>query len=327
MRRKTRTGICGLALGMAVISAACGSDAAADRPPLRVAVAQWPGFDLLHLAEVEGLYADRGVDVEIVDVTSLSDAHRAFSRGEVDGLAMTLAGAISLEAAGRDYRTVMLLDYSDGADVIVGAHGIGSVADLEGRVVGAEWAPLGTHMALRAFARNGLDRGETTIRYASPDELPRLLRSGLVDAIQTYPPYSSGLEDDGYQVIFSSAEIPREIVDVVAFGRDVVRDRREEIEAFVAAWPDVLERLASSESVALDLMARREGLTAEEMKAALSGVRLLTIAEQREMLTLGGAIAECRRVGRLLADAGLASSGARTSTCGLDPSIVEAIDP
>lgn len=325
MRRNTRTAIGRLALALAAVSAACGGDAAAGRQSLRVAVAQWPGYDVLYLAEAEDLYAQRGVDVEIVDMYSISDAQRAFSRGEVDGLAMTLAGAPVLDRSGRRYATVMLLDYSDGGDAIIAARDVEGVADLEGRTVGVELAPLGIHLWTRALETHGLDVDSVEMRYAAPGELPSLLRSGLVDAIQTSAPRTSNLAAAGYPVIFSSSEMPGEIVDVVAFGSDVLRERREEVEGFVAAWTDALDLLESDEASALSIMGRRGGVTAPEMRRALGGVRLLRLSEQLEAVRDGGAVSVCRKVGRLLADAGMSSSASRTSTCGLDPSVLEVV--
>ncbi len=326
VRRTSRQFAYLLALAVALaVTTACGGGGTSAASALRVAVSQWPGYDLIHLADVEGLYAERGVDVDVVDMASLADAHRAFARGEVDGLAMTLAGALALDTAGRDYRTVLLIDYSDGADVIIGARNRTRIEDLEGRTVGVEWAPLGTQMLAGALGRHGLETQDVVVKYASPAELPDLLRDGLVDAIQTYPPFSSGLADEGFPTIFSSAEIPGEITDVVAFGVDVVADRRADIESFVRTWSDVLDYVEREETAAMSAMADREGIGPGEFADFWTGVRPLTLAEQLTAMRDGSAQRVCSSIDATAVEGGLTDAAARASDCGIDTSIIEAV--
>ena len=314
-----------LALVLMLTFAACGSTGSDESSPLRIAASEWPGYDMIHLAAVEGLYAARGVDVDVVDMASIADAHRAFERGDVDGVAMTLAESLAVDPANRDYRTVLLLDYSDGADVIRAARGRTRFEDLKGRTVGVEWAPLGTQVLARALQKHGLGTDDVVVKYASPGELPDLLRDGLVDAIQTYPPYSSKLAEEGFPIVFSSVEIPGEITDVVAFGTDVIEERRADIERFVATWTDVLDYVDHDEAGAMNVMADREGVGPDEFAESWEGVRLLTLAEQLEAMRDGSTERVCRSIGAVFVEAGLADAAAGASDCKLDASILEAV--
>lgn len=303
--------------------AACRGGGAERATPLRVAVPQWPGYEALHLAEAEGLYAERGVDVEIVDMASLVDAHRAFERGQADGAALTLAEMVALEPEERDYRMVLLLDTSNGADVIIGAPGYTGIEDLAGGTIGAEWAPLGTQMVGRALQEHGLEVDDTSLKRASPEELPALLRDGSVDAIQTYPPYSVGLVEEGYPVLFTSAEIPGEIVDVVAFGAGVIEERRTDVERFVAAWSDALDYVDREPVAAMEVMAEREGVSPAAFATSWRGATFLTLADQLAAMHDGSTERACRRFGVLATEVGLVDGSA--PACRVDASILEAV--
>jgi ABC-type nitrate/sulfonate/bicarbonate transport system substrate-binding protein len=79
-----RKAFCPLAALLSCL-AGCGS----NEKPLRLGLNAWPGYEFLHLAEVRGFYKQRGVDVQLVEFGSLSDARLALERDQVDGLQAT----------------------------------------------------------------------------------------------------------------------------------------------------------------------------------------------------------------------------------------------
>jgi NitT/TauT family transport system substrate-binding protein len=73
-----------------------------------------------------------------------------------------------------------------------------------------------------------------------PDKVPASIPS-LIEAGCTWEPYTSESRAKGGKVIFSSAETPGLIVDVLAFRKDVIQNRPEDVNAFIAAWFEVLQ--------------------------------------------------------------------------------------
>src|SRR6184192_4236051 len=74
-----------------VVLAACSR----GRPaPLRIGMSPWPGNEFLFLAEARGFFAAEGVEVRLIESTSLGDLLRAFDRGEIDGMTGTLADVL-----------------------------------------------------------------------------------------------------------------------------------------------------------------------------------------------------------------------------------------
>ena len=115
-----------------VVLAACSR----GRPaPLRIGMSPWPGNEFLFLAAAKGFFAAEGVQVQLVESGSLGDVLRAFERGEVDGIAGTLADVLEVrERTRRKPRVFMALGTSAGPDVILARRtldlgGIEPVAD------------------------------------------------------------------------------------------------------------------------------------------------------------------------------------------------------
>lgn len=125
-------------------------------PPLRIAINAWPGYEFVYLAEQQGYFDRLGVDVEIVEFESLSDARRAFERGQVDGFGCTVVEAL-ISAAGGTRRVAIpyVADYSHGADLIVARGGPTTVVDLVGRKVAVEAGTLNTYILARALEKAG----------------------------------------------------------------------------------------------------------------------------------------------------------------------------
>src|SRR2546428_10484725 len=90
-RARRRRGFAVRGLLCAAVLAGC----MAHRPaPLRIGMTPWPGNPFLYLAAAKGFFAAEGVQVQLVESGSLGDVLRAFERGEIDGIAGTLADVL-----------------------------------------------------------------------------------------------------------------------------------------------------------------------------------------------------------------------------------------
>src|SRR5881628_3148888 len=129
-RSRRRYAVQGLVCAVwAVALAACAS----SRPgPLRIGMNPWPGNGFLFLAEAKGFLAAEGVEVRLVESTALGDVVRAFDRGEIDGMAGTLADVLeSRDRTRRAPRAFMALGASSDTDVILARAGVVTVGAVE----------------------------------------------------------------------------------------------------------------------------------------------------------------------------------------------------
>ena len=57
---------------------------------LRVGINPWPGYEFLYLAQEKGFYRDAGLDVRLVEFSSLADTRRAYERGQINAIGTTV---------------------------------------------------------------------------------------------------------------------------------------------------------------------------------------------------------------------------------------------
>jgi len=117
----------------------------------------WPGYEFLYLAQEEGYFRDEGLDVRVVEFCFLSDARRAYERGQIDILGTTVIEVLQIrDNRLREPQIVQVVDCSDGADVIIARPGFASGASLKGARVGVELASLGIYVLIRRLEKSGL---------------------------------------------------------------------------------------------------------------------------------------------------------------------------
>lgn len=295
------------ALAFVATLAACAAEPSA---PLRIAISPWPGYELLYLAQERGFFADAGVDVRIVEMASIDDARRAFDRGQVDGMAVTLVELLESRADGapRAPQAVLVTSWSDGADVLVARPPVATLADLRGRRIGVQPGSLGTLVLARALESVGLGVDDVLPVFVDETRMANALATGAVQAVVTYPPFSTAVHDvPGAVALFDSRAMPRELVDVVALDAPVVAADPGRVHRIADAFARAVRFTREQPDVAYALMARREGVAPDTFRAQLGGIHLVELDEQPMLLAEGGPIDRTlrtlddllRRLGRL----------------------------
>lgn len=272
-----------LSLLCAVLLAACSES---KKDPVSIAINPWPGYELLYLAEQKGFFEQEGVDVRLLQLGSLSDAQRAYLNGHADGMASTVIEAVQAQVLGaRPLSIVMVPDYSSGGDVIIAADSVSSVEQLRGKPVGCEVSSLGIFILQRALAKAGMTLADVEVVNVEQSEGHKALSSGEIAAFVSYPPVSiSILSQPGYQQIFSSAEIPHEIIDVVSLSNEVIAERPELVAGLYRAWDRALAYYRSNSDEAAEIMARRENISAADFQAVISDELVILDGEQQRRL-------------------------------------------
>lgn len=258
----------------------------APEPPLRVATSQWIGYQPLHLAEEHALFpADQ---IRLVSFSSNTETLRAFRNGNVEVATLTLDEALQLRDVGHDARVILVMDYSEGADSIVARPDIERLEDLRGRRVGVESTTATAYLLSRALEFAGLTADDIEVVHLPVSRQERAWLSGQVDALATYEPLRTRLLQQGARELFSSRQIPGEIVDVLVARARVIEERPEELARLVAAWFAAIDYLGNHPRDAADSMARHAGLSREGLAQALLGIHLPSQAENCRLFAQGG---------------------------------------
>ncbi|MBY0114143.1 MAG: ABC transporter substrate-binding protein [Phycisphaerales bacterium] len=268
----------------------------ATRPadvPLRIAINPWPGYEFATLAREKGFFAAEGVNVELRELSSLSDARRAFERGQVDGMFATLVEVlVAKEQSGRSSRVALVADWSEGADSIIARAGVASMTDLRGKRVALESDSLNAVVLESALQRHGMSLRDVVPIACSQLKMRAALEAGEVDAVVTYPPISVDISKlEGAHEIFSTRETPGEIIDVLAFEAGVYKKRPDAVARICRAFFRAQEYAQTHPKEALAIMAARQRIMPAEFEAALtSGVRLATRNDQSRFLGESGSL-------------------------------------
>lgn len=305
--------------GVSMLLASC---AGPEPPPLRVGISAFPAYELAFLAQELGYFREAGVKVRLVEFGELSDTRRAYEMGKIDGLATTLVEVlIARDGSQRDLRVRSVIDYSAGADVIIGGARVKSMADLKGKRVGVEVGSLGHFMLVRGLAKAGLSPADVKLVSMSQTGMGAALSSGAVEAVVSYPPTAPDLlQDPVASVLFSSKEIPGEVVDVFAFDGDVIKRRPKEVNAFLLAVERAYATFKGRPQESCQIMGRREGVSAADFCTAIAdGIVLISPQQQAQYLGAGLRLQRVvDGVAAVLAEAGVISARTEVADC-LDP--------
>ncbi|MCW9015004.1 MAG: ABC transporter substrate-binding protein [Gammaproteobacteria bacterium] len=133
-----------------------------NRTALRIGTNVWPGYEPLYLARHLGYL--EGQNIRLVEYSSASQVIRSYRNDLIDAAAMTLDEALLLLDQGYHPKVVLVMDVSDGADVIIGKPDIREFKDLINKKVGVENTALGAFFLARALEKHGM-----TVRFQPVD--------------------------------------------------------------------------------------------------------------------------------------------------------------
>lgn len=287
------------------------------REPLRIGLNAFPSYEFLYLADVQGYYHDEGLEARVLEFGSLSDTRRAYERGQLDVMAGTVIEALVVrDQSVRAPQIVRVIDYSNGADVLLAQPWITSASTLRGARVGVELAALPVYVLGRGLETLGLRLADIKTSSTDQTTMEDAFRRGELDALVTYPPAAVKLTRDlKTTTLFSSADVPGEIVDVILVEAETARTRASDVAAMLRAHDRARQFTRDHSAEAHAIMARRQSISAAEFAASLlDGVVLVEAGEQAPYFGAGGRLAGViTRAERLLRDAGQLSRAPRSS--------------
>ncbi len=275
---------CLLAALLVLTMAGC-SDS--SREPLRLGTNVWPGYEPLYLAEDMGWLPE---SVKLVELVDASQVIRAFRSGSLDAAGLTLDEVLLLEQDNIPVSIVAVMDISEGADVILARPDIERFADLKGHYIAVESSALGGYMLTRALELNGMQLSDVSVAHRSVDDHEGAYMSGEVAAVVNFEPVRSRLLAAGARELFTSREIPGEIIDVLVVHNDYLKENSEQVQSLVNGWFKAVAMMREEPGEAMAGMAARGRLgdDPEAILAQYEGLRLPDREANQRMLAEGG---------------------------------------
>ena len=283
----------------------------AEKPQesLRVSAVLWPGYEPLYLAGKLGYFDDQ--PIRLIDFLTNTDAMLAFRNHNLEAGAFTLDEVLRLLSDGLDIEVILVMDVSNGGDVIMANPDIPSVAALKGRRIAVEDSAVGGFILARALETHGLSLSDVTAVPVSPMEQSDAFQQGQVDAAVSFDPYRAQLVKEGKREIFSSREIPNEIVDVLVVRRDFSQRHPELVRKLVDVWFRTLAYQTRHPRESAAYSANRFSTTVDGYLASLEGLRFTTQEENRQLLDASRSplIDDAERFYRVLAQMNIQRQG------------------
>lgn len=262
----------------------------AHSEPLRIGYSDWPGWVAWQVAIEKNWFKEAGVDVKFdwFDYVASMDA---FSAGKLDAVTVTNGDALVTGAAGAKSVMILINDYSNGNDMIVAKPGINSLKDLKGKKVGVELGFVDHLLLLNGLKANGMKESDVKLVNAPTNETPQVLASGDVDAIGAWQP-NSGMAlklVPGSKPIYTSADAPGLIYDVLTVSPQSLATRRADWEKVIKVWYRVVNYYydPKTREDAIKIMASRVGVTPDEYKAFVDGTKILKLDEAKKAFAKG----------------------------------------
>lgn len=254
----------------------------ATAQPLRVAMDLWAGYFPALLAESLGLFRRDGLLVELRLPGNTAAMAADLLAGRHDLACLSLGDLVNLTRGSDELQVILQSDESAGGDQLLRRPG--APAAGQALVLGTQLGGFG-ELLLRAYLeRQGVGAGE--VRWVSVDaaDVPAALARGDIDVGHTWDPYARAARQAGARVVFTSADVPGLIPDVVAGLRRTIDRRSAELRRFCAAWFEAAAWWQAHPAEGAQQLARRLERDPAWVNDAAAGVRLLTVADNRRAL-------------------------------------------
>lgn len=292
MKTRTASHAIGRWIARAVlpIAAFCSVSVAQAVQPLTVGYSDWPGWVAWQVAIEKGWFKEAGVDVKFqwFDYSASLDA---FAAGKIDAVTMTNGDALVTGAGGGKSVMVMLTDYSNGNDMIVGKPSIHSVKDLKGKKVAVEQGLVEHLLLLDGLKKAGLKETDVKLVNAKTNEMPQMLASGDIAAVGAWQPVAGQAMKavPGSHPVYTSASEPGLIYDVLAVNPVSAKMHRAQWLKVVKVWNRVVAYIEDPKTQpdAVRIMAARSGVSPQAYLPLLKGTRLLNLAEGSKVYVKG----------------------------------------
>jgi len=258
---------------------------------LRIGTNVWPGYEPLYLARELGYFNEN--DIRLVEYTSASQVLKAYRNGLLDSAAVTLDEAIILLEAGEDFRIILAMDVSNGADALLGQPSIKTVDELRGKRIGVEHTALGAYFLYRIVELTALEKEDITVVSEEVNQHVRAFKEKQIDAVITFDPARSEIIENGGNVLFDSTQIPGEIVDVLIVRAEKMALFENNINDLKQAWFKAVGNIQNTPNKYAGMIDKRMRMGEENVMSMFNGLSfpdkernafLLNVMEEKSLV-------------------------------------------
>lgn len=242
----------------------------------------WIGHSGHYVAVKKGLFAEAGVKVEDLFFQSSSEMLSAFMAGKADIAWLTTGDAVQAAEKDPSIKIIYLIDYSNGADGILGRN-IKSPQNIKGKTVARENI-LFEKVLLQAYLNKaGLTEKDVKIKDMVAADAATAFGAKQVDAAVTFEPYlTKAAKQGGGEVIFSTKDTNL-IADAIVVRDKLIQTRKADLQKYLTAVDKAVKLVNAGNPEAIGIAANKMGVSVEEVKAQLAGAKLFDLDGNRNI--------------------------------------------
>ncbi len=270
-----RFGLFVLVLVIALGVAGCGK-----KNKISIGTSPYPAWYVWYIAEEEGLFKKAGLDVELKYFPVYSDSLQAFNSGKIDMLNIATCDTIAPYNNGVDFKIILINDNSNGADGLVAKEKYKTIADLKGQKIVTEYGTIEHFFLLKALEHAGMSANDIQYTNMTVNDSGTAMVSGTVEAACVWEPsLTLALNHGKNHLLYSSAETPGLIPDLVVASGKLMKNNRAEVLKLMQIWFDCLEFYNQNPDKAVTDIAKHAEVSVAEAKNMMAGSKLFSIQD------------------------------------------------
>jgi len=243
--------------------------------------AGWMPWPYAEQAGIVKKWGDKyGITIRFVQVNDYIESVNQYTAGKLDGVTVANMDALTIPAAGgKDTSAIILGDYSNGNDAVL-LKGVDNVSGIKGRQVYLAELSVSHYLLARALETNSLKLTDVKTVNTSDADIAAAFSSPDVTAAVAWNPQVTTMKGvAGTKAVFTSADIPGEILDLMVVDTEVLKSNPNLGKALAGIWYETMALMARQDAegaAARAAMAKLAGTTPEAFEGQLATTYLYT---------------------------------------------------
>ncbi|TDQ23402.1 NitT/TauT family transport system substrate-binding protein [Raoultella sp. BIGb0149] len=257
-----------------------------------------------------------GIKINIVQLNDYIESINQYTAGQFDGCTMTNMDALTIPAAGGVDTTALITgSYSDGNDGVVLKGADKKLSDLKGMQVYLPELSVSHYLLVRGLEKAGLQERDVKVVNTSDADIVSAFGTSSVRAAVAWNPQLSVIKNTPQtSEVFSSSQVPGEIIDMMVVNSQTLKDNPALGKALTGAWFEMMSKMQAGDKPALSAMAADSGTDLAGYQGQLKTTHLFwTAADALRFISSPDLAKTMQRVAQFSFDKGLLGEDAQSA--------------
>jgi NitT/TauT family transport system substrate-binding protein len=250
--------------------------------PLVSATNTWVGYAGHYVAIKKDFFTQEGLKIKDLSFATSSEEITSLLAGKIDIAWLTSGDTIQAVDKDPSLKVIYLVDYSDGADGIIGRN-VATPKDAKGKSIARENL-LFEKVLLQAYLKQAnLTENDLKVKDMEAPAAGVAFASKQVDMAVTFEPYlTKNAKVGGGEVVFSTKNTNL-IADVIVVRDKLLQTRKKDLQAYLRAVDKSVKLVNAGDPEAMKIIADKTDSKVEEVKAQLAGVKIFDLDANKSM--------------------------------------------